>query len=373
MKIVHVIHCCSSGGAEILAKNIIKNIKDIDNTFNIELWSIYKAEVLFNGDTKSIEYEKKFIEELELYGINVRFINKKPGFWSRLRIIPDIQRLYNKFKPDIIHCHLESVTCHIVNSLLLKKVIIIETVHNTVINKVKIHKYYLNKRIHKFVSISEKVSRNIEDILNVKKENIELIYNGIDQSKFRDKNIFSDNVKKILAVGRLTKQKDHITLIKAFEIVKEKCIKEGIDIPILEIAGEGELKPDLLKYVKERNLKEVRFLGVVNDVENLFKNHQIYVMSSIYEGLSLSLIEASISGISVICTDVGSNNEIIINNVNGLLTSDKNCEELADKIYLLIKRPDIRKKLYQNSKNFNNKFNIVDCAQSHIEMYKSIV
>lgn len=373
MKIVHVINCCSSAGAEVLAKNILKNIKQIDKDIAIELWVIYKASVYFNENESAIEFENKFIDELKEYGIRVRFIDKKKNFFSRINVILNIRKLYNKFKPDLIHCHLESVTFHVVTSLMFKKVKIVETIHNTVINKPKIQKYYLNKRVDKLVAISEKVRKIMLNELGTSLNKIELIYNGIDLDKFRNKNIMSDKVEKILAVGRLTKQKDHITLIKAFELVKEKCINNGIDVPILQIAGDGELKEEILNYKKEKGLNELKLLGVVQDIESLFVDHQIYVMSSIYEGLSLSLMEASVSGVSVICTDVGSNDEIIIDNNNGILVEKKDYKELAEKIYLLINDLELRKRLTNNTKFINNNFSIKECARNHIITYKSLI
>ncbi|WP_075809305.1 glycosyltransferase [Paraclostridium sordellii] len=373
MKIVHVIHCCSSGGAEVLAKNILRQIKKIDNDFDIELWAIYKAETLFNGDYDAIEFEKNFVKDLNKVGIKVRFIDKKKNLLSRINVILNIKKLYNSFKPSLIHCHLESVTFHVVSSLMFKDVKIIETIHNIKINREKVHKFYLNRRVDKFISISKKVTDVINEQLGIDKNNIELIYNGIEIDKFKDKNNFSDRVEKILAVGRLTEQKDHMTLIKAFEIVRQLCIEDGIGIPKLEIVGDGNLKKQLIEYKNAKKLDEVQFLGIVNNVEDLFKNHQIYVMSSIYEGLSLSLIEASVSGISVVCTNVGSNNEIIKDNHNGIIVNSKDYEALANKMYMLIKNKNIRKKFFDNSKGYGDEFSIRRCAQNHMEFYKSIV
>lgn len=373
MKIVHVIHCCSSGGAEVLAKNIIENIKNIENSFSIELWSIYRADILFDGDKKAIEFENNFVNELKDKGISVRFINKKNKALNRIKLISNIRKFYNDFKPQIIHCHLESVTFHIISSLMFRPVKVIETIHNIKINRINLHKYYLNRRICKFVAISKKVSSIIKKELQVSENNIELIYNGIDIERFKDKNIFSEKVYNIISVGRLSEQKDHFTLIKAFELLKQKCIESGIDVPQLNIVGDGNLKDELLRYIEEKGLDEIKLLGVVTNVEDLLKDHQIYVMSSIYEGLSLSLIEAMISRITTICTDVGSNDEIINNNVNGIVVKAKDYEELSNQLYRLIIDKEIRKNLYNDNEKLEKKFSIVECARSHIELYKSII
>lgn len=373
LRIVHIIHCCSSGGAEVLAKNIIKNIKKINSEIEVELWSIYKANVLFDGDKRAIEFEQNFVKELNDVGVNVRFIDKQKDILSKIKLMTKINKNYNRFKPDLIHCHLESVTFHTVNSLLFRNVRIIETIHNTKLNHPKLHKYYLNYRLKKIVSISEKVSKVIKHDLKVKDDKVKLIYNGIEMDKFQDVNIYKKDVNTMLAVGRLTNQKDHMTLLKAFKKMKEMCIYNNIQIPKLNIIGDGELKKELLDYVKRENLIEVNFLGVVKDVENYLKSSQIYIMSSIYEGLSLSLIEASVSGISVICTDVGSNDEIIKDRINGIIVESKDYEMMAKSMFKLIQDKELRIKLRKNYKESIAKFGIVECAKSHIDLYKTIM
>lgn len=373
MRIVHVIHCCSSGGAEVLAKNIIKNIKKINNEVEIELWSIYKADVLFGGDKRAIEFEQNFVKELNDAGINVRFINKQKNILSKIDVMLKINKNYKKFRPDLIHCHLESVTFHTVNSLLFRNVKIVETIHNTKLNHPKLHQYYLNHRLNKIISISKKVSKVIKHDLKAKDDKIKLIYNGVEMDKFKDVNIYEKDVNTMLAVGRLTNQKDHMTLLKAFKKMKDMCICNNMYIPKLNIIGDGELKKELLDYVKRENLIEVNFVGVVKDVENYLKSSQVYIMSSIYEGLSLSLIEASVSGISVICTDVGSNDEIINDSVNGIIVESRDYEMMAEYMFKLIEDEELRIKLRKNYKKSITKFGIVECSKSHIDLYKTII
>ena len=373
MKIVHVINCCAPAGAEILAKNILKNIKQIDNDCEIELWSIYRAEVFFNGDSKAIEFERNFINELKNFNINVKFIDKKKNFISRFNVMLKIKQFYKQFKADVIHCHLESVTFHIVTGLMFKKVKIVETVHNIKINKVKVHKFYLNYRINKFVAISERVSETIKNQLTISDDKIKLIYNGIELDKYKKSLEFKENVNSIVAIGRLTRQKDHITLLKAYKILNNICNDNKVSLPELTIVGEGELKEQLEVYIKENRLEKVKLLGVSSNVNEVLKSNQVYIMSSIYEGLSLSLMEAAASGIAIICTDVGSNSEIIKDNINGILVEPSNELQIANSIFKLINEVELRKKFYNNSCKFIDSFDIKECANNHLKFYKEIV
>lgn len=373
MKIVHVIHCCSAGGAEILAKSIIENIKDINNKDEIELWAIYKAEILYKGDISSIEFEKQYINDLNKVNVSVKIINKKKGITERLKLIKNIRKFYKIFKPDIIHCHLETVTFHIVSSLFFKKVKIIETIHNIKIINKNLHKYFLNHKIDKFVAISKRVAEVIKSDLGISEEKIKVIYNGINLEKFKGEYSINENVKDIVAVGRLTKQKDHLNLLKAFKNFKEICEENNERVPRLNIIGDGELRNELIDYATANNLKEVRFLGIVNNIPEILFNNQIYVMSSIFEGLSLSLMEAVASGISIICTDVGSNTEIIKNNRNGIIVEPSNPDKLCAKLYELAHDKNMRENFYKNNKLDCESFNIKDCALKHLEFYKELL
>ena len=89
----------------------------------------------------------------------------------------------------------------------------------------------------------------------------------------------------------------------------------------------------------------VSFLGVRQDIPELLKESDIYVMSSEWEGLSISLIEALTSGIPIVATNAGSNNEVIENDVSGIIVPTKDPEALAEGIYNLIIDKDLRERL----------------------------
>lgn len=372
MKIIHVIHSCSPGGAEIYIKNLLIFMKKVCPENIYQLWVIYRANDLHNGEEQAIKFEDKFVDELLKHDIEVKFIGKQRGFLNRLNMMRRINKLYSSNKPDIIHCHLEIVTFHMISSLLFRKVIIIETIHNIKINRPNLHKYFLNYKIKKYVSIANSVSKVIKEDIGVSNEKIEKIYNGIDIEKFSfDRNDFNNSKsKRIVAIGRLTKQKNHLLLLKSFEKLIKKCKENNIDIPILDIYGQGELENELKSYVETKGIENITFKGITNNISDVLNNNDIYVMSSIYEGFSISLIEAVASGIAIVCTDVGGNSEIIENNKTGILVESEDIQMLTDSIYELIINNNKRKNFYTSCNLIKNKFSIDECANNHLNMYK---
>ena len=373
MKLAHVISSCCAGGAEMFVKSLLENITKTDRINSIQLWVMSKIEDISPNDVQKLEFEKKFIYELESSGVEVKFIKKRPGRdWSKTK--KELRKIYNSFKPDIIHTHLESVTFHTCRALYKYNVPIIQTIHSTVINYPVLQKYYINRRVHAYVAISEKVRNIIYRQIGISYDRIYLIYNGVQIDKFKT---FNRNVGKsvntIISIGRLTKQKDHENLLNAMKILIDKLNAKGIKVPDLFIVGEGELEKEIKELSTSLGINEhTRFLGIRQDIPDLLSKSDIYVMSSEWEGLSISLIEASASGIPIVATDAGSNSEIIENGVNGLVVPVKNPEALAEGLYQVIMSPDLRRKFTDNSGVKVKKFRIEDCALNHIDMYTKI-
>ena len=141
-----------------------------------------------------------------------------------------------------------------------------------------------------------------------------------------DDEIFSNiKTKKIIAVGRLVKQKNFELLIRAFKVVLE-----SIDAHLI-IIGEGEKKDELVKLIEELNLvNKVYLVGFQINPHKYVKNSDLFVLSSLYEGLPNSLIEAIAVDTPVIATNCLSGpSEILLNGEGGDLIEVENERQLA--------------------------------------------
>jgi glycosyltransferase involved in cell wall biosynthesis len=195
---------------------------------------------------------------------------------------------------------------------------------------------------------------------------------NFDEFKKENREI-DDEVKKIISVGRLTPAKDYKNLFNAIKILEKKLKKDNAKMPEFLIVGDGELEKDLKDLSKNLNIDDyVIFLGLRNDIPDLLNDSDIYVMSSEWEGLSIALIEAAVSGIPVIATDAGSNSEIIKDGVNGIIVPATNSEFLADGLFKLIKNKNLRVK-YSKKRNILEKFSLQNSIENHLEMYKNFL
>ncbi len=179
--------------------------------------------------------------------------------------------------------------------------------------------------------------------------NINKIYNP---SFIADKAINNNKVeilkKKygsfLIMVGRITKDKDQLTLIKALEYIRRKYKFNKK----LVLVGDGEKRAGLEKYVKSHGLENtVFFEGNQNDVQNYYKAAYLFVHSSPLEGLPTTLIEALYFSLPIVATDsLPGVREIIENNTYGIVTPVGDCNMMGEAIYKMYQD----KELYENYK-----------------------
>jgi len=363
MKVVEIISSCTPGGAEILVKDLaIKLSKEVE----VEIWAIANA--------KNKNFEKFFLQDLKSHNVNTIILGKRPNK-DRIKTIFKLRDEIKKGKPDIINSHLEYVTFYSIASLIGVNVPLIQTIHNTRISYPLLNKIFSNKFVCKYIAVSKKVKEILEKQLKIPSNKINLIYNGINLKRFSNiKSINQNSVYNILAVGRLEPQKDYKNLLLAFKELNILLQNNNVHIPFLNIIGMGKLKQDLIRLAYELKIeKKVNFLGVRDDIPNLLKKNDLYVLSSKWEGLSISLIEALASGIPIVATNVGSNNEIIDNNKNGLLVDPCKPKFLAEAIYRVILNKKLREKFSRNGINKAKVFSIEKCSKGYLNVYSNLL
>lgn len=186
------------------------------------------------------------------------------------------------------------------------------------------------------------------------------IYNPLNEKEIKNKsnkkfhNYFNKNCLKIINVGRLIDQKDQMTLIKAINLIKDK-----IKISVL-IVGNGREKENLLNFLKKKKLnKIIRIVSYKKNPYPLIKCADIFILSSIYEGLPNVLLEAICLKKFIISSNCPTGpREILNNGKGGLLFKTKNYKELANKIIYFHKNKKICLKMIKNSQDGLKRFNI---------------
>jgi sugar transferase (PEP-CTERM/EpsH1 system associated) len=210
---------------------------------------------------------------------------------------------------------------------------------------------------------------------------ITVIHNGVDQRRF-----FSDQGKRrrvraecglsedefcIGSVGSLFPIKDHATLLKAIGQMAEHVRNWH-----LLLIGEGPLLPKLQGFVNANPgwSARVTFLGQSNRVPELLNAMDVYVLPSISEGISNSLLEAMASGLPVVVTAAGGNPEVVVDGESGLLFPVGDFEKLAEQLRVLEARRDLRLQLGgAGLQRVRDEFSIAAMIRKYEQLYEGLV
>ena len=175
--------------------------------------------------------------------------------------------------------------------------------------------------------------------------------------------------KLICAVGRLNKQKRFDILIDAFDSISSKIP----DYKMI-IFGEGELRNELEKKVSDLKLKEKVFLPGTNpEAVKIVNRASVFVLSSDLEGMPNVLMEAMAMGVPCVSTrcDMGPE-ELIENNVNGILVDVGSTQQIADSILNIIENDDLAAKLSTNARKLLDTHSIKKISERWLEFLKQL-
>ena len=205
--------------------------------------------------------------------------------------------------------------------------------------------------------------------LNILSDNkIHLLYDPIINvkealKKRKEKNVEYKNY--FLAAGRLTKQKDFNFLCKATKDI----VKKNKDLKIL-IAGVGEEKNQLIRYVNNNNLqKNIIFLNFVDNIYPYFFHARAFILTSLWEDPGFVLIEAAFSRTLVLSNDSEPGpKDIIKDSYNGIVYKKKNIDSFKEKFDQVLKNKNRKTLIYNNLKNVR-KFTIFN----HFKSFNSIL
>ena len=353
IKILHVITHLPIGGAQ-------------DNTlYTVELLDKEKYDISLccNLDGELVERAKK-IEAIKLF--DIPFLCREVSPYRDIRAFLSLYKLFKEEDFTIIHTHSSKAGLLARLAAVLNKTpIVIHTIHGFAFNDfMNIFKknffIYLEKLLAKWtdvlITVSNLNKKKIID-LNIAQENkIKNIYSGIDLSLFTNKK--NDDFRKELnlqnnhlllgSVGRLSDQKDPITMIEAFGIISKPFPNAH-----LALVGDGELKGKILEKIDQLKLDgKVHLTGNKNNPWSVYHSMDLFIMSSIYEGLGRSITEALSCGVPVVCTDVEGVPEIVRDNITGILVPPKDSNKLADGITRTLNEMETAKKMAEEGRRF---------------------
>lgn len=266
--------------------------------------------------------------------------NKSPAVI--LSILRTLNGIVEREKITMIHTHHRMAAFY---SRIMRKnrgIIVINTSHNTFSNKRAFTRFALKRA--ELVACGEKVAENLTGFFGLSDRPIRVIRNAV---KPHDKTAPEPDTLKRLReegcflvgnIGRLSEQKGFEYFLQAASVV----IKKHENARFI-VVGDGERRERLERLAGELGLSEkVLFLGYRSDARAIIGALDLVVLSSLWEGLPLTPIEAFAAGRTVVATAVDGTTEIVADGINGFLVPKADGEALADRICRIISDPPLR-------------------------------
>jgi glycosyltransferase involved in cell wall biosynthesis len=357
MKILQVINRLGAGGAEKLLSDSIP----LYNKFGTQ------TDLLLLNN-----YDSPFLQDLIASKCCNVFILGSRSYYNPLLIFKIIPFLK---KYDYLHVHIfpSFYWVAIAKMITFSKTQLIYTEHSTHNRRRKLWYFkFLDKIIYKqykyVVAITDDVLLNLKNHLNfISDKQFNVINNGVDIELIENAKPYSKDVfgfKEtdflIMQVSRFMYPKDHKTIIKSLLYLPENFK--------LVFAGFGSLLVECEELIKELGLIDrVHFVGVRTDIPNLIKSVDIVVLSSLYEGMSLSSIEGMASGKPFIASDVDGLRDIVKD--AGVLFEAQNEKKFANCVLELYNDKDLYNSVVEKCQLRAKKYDIRNMVKQYIDLY----
>lgn len=345
------------GGAERLVVDLADRINK--KRFQVTIVCLY--------DKKNKEFSTD-----ELIDVRLVRLGKRGGL--DIRLIARLISLFIRERPDIIHTHLSSALYTILPTIIARTRVKIHTVHSTAkaeLTTIKRAVMFVLYHVfgYKPVAISDYISDDVASYYRLPINKVKLIYNGVDTHRFSSvakKRQVSGGRLRVVSIGRLDDNKNHKLLIDAFALMIKNNPKVNIK---LDIAGDGRLRKYLNDHIEYLGISEyVNLLGVCSDTPELLGEADIYVNTSLVEGLPLTILEAMSSGLPVVATPAGGTVDIVKDGFNGIITS-WNSHDVMTAIMKLVNSEELRKKMGDRSVKLVKDFDVRKMAKEYESIY----
>lgn len=348
-------------GSERYAVDIAKNLPQ--EIFNIK-FATPSAGLL------SEILEKNNIDELIYH-------NDKIGKYT-LKGLLNLRKIIKSNNISIVHSNAKFFPCLIGKLSGVK--LNIETVHgiffsddqlNSLPYWRKIYGFIIQHFVDCYIAISLNDRKRLIEKFHINKKRIVVIYNGIDESNIKiEKEINETKITNeilIGTIGRFTFQKAQLILIEAFSLL----IKENKFTNIkLELIGDGECREEINNLVDSLKLnKYVKIISYSKNIFSHFKEFDIFVLTSRFEGVPYVLLEAMHLGIPIVTTDVGGINNVLTNNYDAILTKPEDPASTKNALRLLIEDGKLRKQLSKNARETIKKYSIGKMIRPLMKVY----
>lgn len=314
--------------------------------------------------------------------VEVVLLGKRPGQdpWALLRLV----RLLRHLRPLIVHSRNWPAVDAIPAARVARVPLVVHGEHGREVadpegrdlrrNRIR---RALAPLVHHFVTVSADLRRWLIEDVRVPAAKVTAIHNGVDLSRFGRAGKLESRMRLSLpadasivgTVGRLDPVKDQAGLIRAFAQVRAQH-----PAALLVVAGDGPCRAELERVAAGLGQRDhVRLLGNRDDIPTVMSALDVFVLPSIAEGISNTILEAMATGLPVVATRVGGNPELVEEGVGGALVPRSDPDALAAAIAAYTGDAELRRRHGQASRQRAiGHFSLERMAQAYANLYTAL-
>jgi L-malate glycosyltransferase len=341
--ICQVLHGLNVGGAEVLAAGLARELRD-------------RYRFVF----ACLEELGTLGEELREEGFVVEVIGRRPGI--DFHCMRRLAELWKRERVDLVHAHQYTPFFYALAARRGgRRPPVLFTEHGRWFpDRPRLKRIIFNRlllrRGDRIVGVGEAVRHALIVNEGISARRVEVVYNGVDAAAFEENGIDRAAIRREIGVGsddfviiqvaRLDHLKDHATAIRT--IGRIASVRPDAR---LVLVGEGPERPKIEAEIAQRRVEpQVRLLGLRHDIARLLAAADVFLLTSISEGIPVTLIEAMAARLPVVSSDVGGVSEVIEPGKTGLVTASGDDAALARAVLRMAEDPAMRHEMGQRGR-----------------------
>lgn len=356
MKIIQVMPCFRFGGAETMCENLTYALRTLGH--EVTVVSLYNEHTPIS-------------QRMEAAGVSIRYLDKKLGL--DLSMIPKLTAIFREEKPDVVHTHLDVIKYAVPAAKLAGVRRCVHTVHSVAHKEAEGRLQKLSNRFFYHagwsvpVALSREVQQTILELYGLPEGAVPVVMNGIDLSLCVPKKDYAmADPWRFVHVGRLDTPKNQERLLRAFRKVLDTHPRAR-----LTLVGDGDLRTRLEALTAELDLGDaVIFAGMQENVRPFLAEADIFVLTSDYEGIPMTILEAIGTGLPIVATAVGGVPDVVENEKTGLLVAPEE-RAVAHACLRLAEDASLRQMLGKAALSGSNRFSSQAMARAYVAIYQN--
>jgi sugar transferase (PEP-CTERM/EpsH1 system associated) len=371
--VVHIIHRLAMGGLENGLVNLINHMP-IDR--------FRHAIVCLTDFTQYREHiQRKDVPVIPLH----KYEGKDLGVHLRLR------KVLRNLCPDIIHTRNLPSLEYMITALFCGVKVRIHGEHGRDMydldgtnGKYKLMRKAIKPFVHHYTTVSTELAEWLVETVGVHPSRVSRIYNGVDLERFHPsmgprpslvaKGFVPPDGMCVGTVGRMEEVKDQLTLVRAFLhlLDMESSARRRLRLVII---GEGALRKEAIRLLKAADAEHLVWLpGERDDISEILRRLDLFVLPSLREGISNTILEAMASGLPVVATRVGGNPELVVEGETGMLVPPSDPAAMANAIRTYFNHPELLKAHGQaGRKRVEQEFSMEKMMNGYMEVYDKVL